>query len=302
MSAPSVMAVGAASSQTRPNYNPALGQWMTKPWVAEALIESEFSDLGPGDLVLEPTCGTGVFLSALPDNVRSVGIEIDPALAAIARAKGHQVIEGDVLSAPLPDGITAIVGNPPFTQKIIEAMLERLADHVPLGARAGFILPAYIHQTSSAVLRYSRRWGIDVRFLPRNLFQGIKMPLTWTLFTRDDRRQLHGFILYERCQEVRELDADVRGILEDPVGAGPVAGATAPTRSVWAAAVSAALQQLGGAADLQTLYAALEKRPPSLGNSWPREKIRQTLQRWFVRLDDGRWGLYPVNGAIFCAA
>lgn len=48
-------------------------QYHTPEWVAQELVERYFSDLYSGDLVLEPACGTGAFLKALPPGVPAVG-------------------------------------------------------------------------------------------------------------------------------------------------------------------------------------------------------------------------------------
>lgn len=70
----------------------SLCQWFTPAWLAEALVERHFSRLDAADLVLEPTCGAGAFLRAIPAHVPAIGVEIDPALAAAARATGREVL------------------------------------------------------------------------------------------------------------------------------------------------------------------------------------------------------------------
>ena len=44
-----------------------------------------FPGLQKGHVVVEPTCGKGAFVKAVPDEVEVFGIEIDPALAETAR-------------------------------------------------------------------------------------------------------------------------------------------------------------------------------------------------------------------------
>lgn len=68
--------------------------------------------------VLEPACGDGVFLRALP-RARFVAYEIDPAEAARARRPGAEVRARDFLAAALEEPETeapfdAAVGNPPY--------------------------------------------------------------------------------------------------------------------------------------------------------------------------------------------
>ncbi len=65
------------------NRRAGLGQFFAQEWVVEALIRALLP--GPGvvpDSVLQPACGGGGFLQALPAAMSSaIGVEIDPALA-----------------------------------------------------------------------------------------------------------------------------------------------------------------------------------------------------------------------------
>src|SRR5271157_3605390 len=95
--------------------NPTMAQWFTPEWAASLLVSRTFPDLSPKSLVIEPTCGYGAFMKAIPEGVPVIGVEIDPELAEKARANtGRQVIAGDFTKVPLPDGVTAVIGNPPF--------------------------------------------------------------------------------------------------------------------------------------------------------------------------------------------
>ena len=69
--------------------------------------------LSSSDLVVEPSCGAGAFLKAIPDEVPVVGIEIDPELAELARQNpgGPHVITGDFATATLPSSVTAVIGK-----------------------------------------------------------------------------------------------------------------------------------------------------------------------------------------------
>lgn len=97
-----------------------LSQWFTPEWAAAMLVEKYFSSLSGSDLVLEPSCGRGAFLKAIPEHVPVVGVEIDPQLAQIARdTTGRRVITGDFNTVNLPEGVTAIVGNPPITGPMV---------------------------------------------------------------------------------------------------------------------------------------------------------------------------------------
>ncbi|WP_223271135.1 hypothetical protein [Pseudomonas putida] len=55
-----------------------LGQYPTPAWAAAAIVRKNFSHLSAKDFVLEPTCGPGRFLQAVPQYVPALGIEIEP--------------------------------------------------------------------------------------------------------------------------------------------------------------------------------------------------------------------------------
>jgi len=68
--------------------------------------------LSSSDLVVEPSCGAGAFLKAIPDEVPVVGVKIDPELAEIAQQNtGPHVITGDFATATLPSSVTADIGK-----------------------------------------------------------------------------------------------------------------------------------------------------------------------------------------------
>lgn len=118
-----------------------LGQFFTPAWAAEALVEQHFGDLTLCDTLLEPSCGPVAFLSALPDHVPALGVEIDPELAGRAKVNtGRAVLVGDFTEIELPVRPTAIIGNPPFRLTTIEAFLRRARpllpeDNVPIARR-----------------------------------------------------------------------------------------------------------------------------------------------------------------------
>lgn len=260
----------------------ALGQWMTPTWAAEELTSIYFGDLSTSDHVLEPSCGTGSFLAALPDHVPAFGIEIDAKLAEEARKRsGRPVVVGDFLATSIPFTPTAIIGNPPFAQSLVQAFFERAWDLLPVDGRVGFVLPCYIFQTASVVSRLSRKWGMRQDMIPRNVFRGLKLPLCFAQLTKGAGRGMVGFTLYHEVEAVRALRARYRALLESG------------ERSPWAAVVMAALEVLGGEASLTELYNEIDGLRPTDNQFW-KEKVRQTLQKRAVSRGNGRWALQAI--------
>lgn len=259
----------------------ALGQYFTPRWAAEAVVERHFADLPAGATVVEPACGDGRFLMALPDHVRAIGVEIDSLHAQRARAlSGREVITGDFLRVELPEDIDALVGNPPFVATTIAAFLDRAHALLREGGRCGFILPAYVLQTSSKVMQFARQWTISTELMPRNLFPGLSLPLTFTLFTKERERRLFGFFLYREAADVAALKAPLRHLLTESVRAG----------SVWRQAVNDAFDRLGSdQAPLGDIYAAVQHAPAT--NQHCAQQVRKVLQTYpeFKPVERGVW-------------
>lgn len=260
---------------------PELSQWLTPGWAAAALVELFFPNLGPSDLVLEPSCGRGAFLQAIPDYVPAVGVEIDPELAEVARAiTGRTIITGDFNTVDLPEGVTAIVGNPPYDLAIFEKMLARAHRVLPDLSKAGFLLPAYAFQTFGRVNQWRSRWSMRVELVPRGLFPGIKMPLSFCVFRKDGRRDMVGFALYGEIADVRNMTKHAQEILQN----GRL------HKSVWRALVEDTLDSLGGRATLARIYETIEPKRPT-ATLWWHEKVRQQLQLHFTRTGQGEYAL-----------
>jgi hypothetical protein len=258
-----------------------LDQWMTPEWAAALLVERYFGGLGPRDRVLEPAAGRGAFLKAIPEQADAVGVEIDPALAAAAEADtGRRVITGDFRTVRLPWDPTAIVGNPPFDVRLLEALLRRAEGWLPDDGLCGLLLPAYALQNHRRVVRWAETWGLASDMVPRGLFPDLRLPLVFVRFRKGRIRTMLGFALYREAAEVDRLSAASRLAL--------VAGA--PRRGVWRALVEEALGRLGGEAPLEAIYEAVEPRRPTPNAFW-REKVRQQLQLWCERAAPGVWRL-----------
>jgi site-specific DNA-methyltransferase (adenine-specific) len=259
-----------------------LCQFFTPTWVAEALIERHFPRLDMSDTVIEPSCGGGSFLQAIPAAVPAIGVEIDPQVAAAARAAtGREIITGDFRDVPIGLQPTAIIGNPPFRASVFDGFLERAHALLPDGARAGFILPTYFFQTAGRVCRYAERWSIAYDMMPRNAFHSrMRTPMVFAVFSKDMRRTMVGFALYAEADALTKMAAPYRELLSGQQG------------SAWRAVCALALRRLGGEASLSQIYGELERNRPTQ-TSWWREKIRQTLRVYadFRAIGAGRYAL-----------
>ncbi len=189
-------------------------QFQAPPWAAEELVDRFFPDLGPGDRVLEPSCGAGGMLGAIPAAAEAIGVEIDPAMAAEARRRtGRPVICGDFAEVGLPWAPTAVFGNPPFEMGLVERWLARFAREMPEGGRCGLILPAYAVQTPDRVVHWTDSWSVESHHLPRTLFPGLQAPVIFAMFRKDRLGLLRGFALYRRASAVGAMGARGRLML-----------------------------------------------------------------------------------------
>lgn len=194
--------------------NPALSQWYTPAWVAQFLVERYFSTLTTKDLVIEPSCGLGAFMKAIPDDVPVVGVEIDPRLAEQARENtGRTVITENFAQVDLPSDVTAIIGNPPFPLSIVEAFLGRAYKVLPNAGRIGLLLPTYHFQTFGRVDRWMQSWGLHVDMIPRGIFPGIRLPLAYCLFAKNARHEPHGLALYAEAAAIANLSKTAQEVL-----------------------------------------------------------------------------------------
>lgn len=268
-----------------------LDQYPTPLWVAEALVARHFPDLDSGDCVLEPACGPGRFLRAIPAHVPAVGVELDPALAAAARrATGREVITGDFTEVALDLRPTALIGNPPFRLALIDQFLARAYRLLPSGGRCGFILPAYMFQTAARVARYNADWGLTQEMIPRNIYPGLKLPLMFALFAKDRQQMMVGLALYHEAAQVQAMHRDYQAILREG----------GRTGSLWRDLVAAALHNLKGRAHLSAIYAELKFNRPRTNRAW-KEQIRKVARQHFTALGEG-WYALPETPAAEVAA
>lgn len=254
----------------------ALSQWFTPFWVAEELVDDALR--GMGDVsVVEPSCGTGAFLAAVPERMPAMGVDVDPRVVAAAVANsGREVRVGDFRTVDLT-GVSPelVVGNPPFEMEVVNGFLDRAHAELPEGGLAAMVLPAYAFQTPRQVDRWMGLFSIDVSLIPRTIFPGLSKPLVWAKYRKSRLRTFAGMMLFARTREVEAMRRDVRDALAGP--------------GTWRAAVAAALSSLGGSGSVSSIYEAMAPERRS-GGHW-RPKVRQTLQRGFVSLGEGRWAL-----------
>lgn len=262
--------------------DPSLSQWFTPFWVAEELVDDALRGMGRAN-VLEPSCGTGAFLAAVPRSNRAMGIDLDPRVVAAAVANsGREVLVGDFRTHDLggfrPE---VIVGNPPFEMDVVNGFLDRAHEILPEDGLIAMVLPAYAFQTPSQVTRWMDMFSIDVSMIPRTLFPGLSKPLVWAKCVKTTTRRFTGMMLFAETRAIENMRPDVRRALEGP--------------GTWREAVSAALRSLGGEGSVSSIYDAMapERRRT---DHW-KPKVRQTLQRGFHPLGEGRWSLPLAKAA-----
>lgn len=261
--------------------DPELDQYFTPAWAADLLVADVLKGMGDVSL-LEPTCGNGRMLAAVPPNCQALGIEIDPRMADEARrTTGREVLCGNIKSIDLSGRhFDVIAGNPPFDADSIDAIVGRAIELLPEDGVLGLVLPAHIPASSRRIEQWGARFSIETRLLPRALFPRLTLPLVWTRMVRSStqNRTLVGLFLFDHQSDVHAMPDQVRRDL--------CAGRT------WRDVVADALQALGGEGELREIYAAVEPRRRSPNPHW-RDKTRQVLAQYesFNRVNETRWKL-----------
>ncbi|MAM83258.1 MAG: SAM-dependent methyltransferase [Acidobacteria bacterium] len=253
-----------------------LSQWFTPFWAAEELMAHALEEK-KAHFVLEPSCGSGSFLTAIPSDLDALGVEIDPVAAEKARTNSQRrVIIGNFKTVDLegfePD---LVIGNPPFDVATISAFVDRAGRILPDDGMIAMILPAYAFQTPSRVTEWMDAYSLDIDALPRTLFPGLSKPLVWARFRKTAQRLHRGLLLFRRTRAIEEADKNVKGAL----------GAA----GTWRNAVDQALRSVGGKAHLRTIYDRID--PQRRASEHWQPKVRQTLQRGFTSLGNGVWAL-----------
>jgi site-specific DNA-methyltransferase (adenine-specific) len=261
--------------------NSLLDQYYTPEWAATRIVETFLHDLSASKhAVIDAGCGAGPFLKAIPLEIAAAGVEVDPQLAEVARRNtGRLVITGDFATVPLPFSPTHIIGNPPFKREVLKGFIDRAAKDLPPEGIAAFLMPTASLSFSGPIEAYRDVFSIRHELLPRNLFPRIMAPISFVIFTKNFRRQLWGFALFD----------EIAGILTMPKSIKLVLAQGSPGRRTWPAAVSEAMDILGGEATLEQIYALVASNRPT-NTQWWRDATRRELHEGhYERVDRGRW-------------
>ncbi|MBJ9920643.1 MULTISPECIES: Eco57I restriction-modification methylase domain-containing protein [Burkholderia] len=173
--------------KTSNNIGRDLDQFYTNPQLAQRLFDELIAEhLGDrwshGVRWLEPSCGTGAFLSLLPED--ALGVDLDPKYPGAVRA--------DFLDWTPPAGDDrplVVVGNPPFKQDV--AFFNRCAE---LGAeRIAFIVPRS-WQKASVQNKLARTFHLaheEVLPLDAFVFEGqpAEVPTVFQVWERRDEQR-----------------------------------------------------------------------------------------------------------------
>lgn len=179
---------------------------MDYPGAVNATVAASVMDrvgIGAEDTVLDMTCGSGTLLieqSFVVAPARAVGVDIDPAVIAIAQ--GHQRearrrgriewVAGDVLTTPLEGPFTRIVANPPWGEQhgthaenleLLGALLRRAAELAAPEARLG-ILTHEIRRMHAVLDAADCPWALEDE---HRFFQKGHHPRLFTMAPRSHR-------------------------------------------------------------------------------------------------------------------
>ncbi len=99
----------------QPSPSAELSQWFTDPVLARRIVE--WANIAPGDLVLEPSAGSGAFVQPLVDvGALVTAVEYDPSWAAHLKGQypTETVWSGDFTAWIPPHRFDLAVMNPPY--------------------------------------------------------------------------------------------------------------------------------------------------------------------------------------------
>lgn len=275
----------AIVSDNQCGHDRGLDQFVTPLWAAEEMVADALAGVRGGATVYDLGCGPGAFLRSIPERYQAIGVEIDPAMADLARRNtGRPVIVGDFRTCELPARPDVVVGNPPFDRSVVDGLLQRMYGLLPENdGFAALLLPAYHFQTSRSTQAWSERFSIEQKLVPRDLFPGLAIPLCWAKFRRATNRTMVGFFLYDKAVEVKALTKEAKLVL--------VHGE--PKKGAWRSVVGAALRAAGGRARLASIYEYIGGRRPYENNVNWKQQVRKVLGECaeFIRVAEGEYAL-----------
>ena len=106
-----------------------------------AQVAVEMAQIGPDDICLEPSAGTGGLADLMPKD-RTYCVEISKLHSKVLEGKGFNVITGDFLKWDAKGPFDRIVMNPPFASGRWQSHLEHAAGMLAPGGRLVAILPS----------------------------------------------------------------------------------------------------------------------------------------------------------------
>lgn len=119
-----------------------------------------------GGRVLEPGCGTGLFIALVPQAIAGAchftGIEADPVTARIARLlyPDSTIRTEDFTKAKLTPGYDLVIGNPPFSDRT--ARLSEVDNKLSLSLHDAFIARSLAHLRPGGLAAFVvSRWTMD---------------------------------------------------------------------------------------------------------------------------------------------
>jgi len=107
--------------------------------LAQRLVE--WAAITASDTILEPSAGQGGIAALLPAD-QTLCVEVSPLHCMILREKGLTTVEADFLGWETSDRYSAVLMNPPFSERRWQAHVEKAASLVAPGGRLLGILPA----------------------------------------------------------------------------------------------------------------------------------------------------------------
>lgn len=195
-----------------------LNQFYTPVAVAEAMwrLTRTYTDKVP-ERVLEPSCGSGVFLQTAPAETTVTGVELDPQAAAISEAlHGHKHgVEGmsfeefTIANLGKPLDYDAVVANPPYCTRTGDIPLHKAEfksadkyfidtsiDHLKDGGVATLLIhPGVLNNKSPGWQEFRKRLLarceiVDAFRLPKTTFKHVhcEIPADVLVLKKRDKR------------------------------------------------------------------------------------------------------------------